>query len=63
METLVTIKIKEETRKLLRQIAAETGEQMIEVVQRVLASELKKVRNEAKKEREVPEMRIEQHNQ
>jgi hypothetical protein len=40
-----TIKVLEETRRLLRLIAAHTGEQMYQVLQRLCASEWERVRS------------------
>jgi hypothetical protein len=45
----VTIKVLEETRTLLRLIAAQSGEQMVQVVQRLCKSEWDRIRNGADK--------------
>jgi hypothetical protein len=49
-ESLTTIKVRVDTRKLLRQIAAETGETIIDVVHRLARVELAKIRGEASPE-------------
>lgn len=49
MPDYVTIKLYAETRRLLRLIAAQSGEQMVQVMQRLCAAEWERVR--AKEER------------
>lgn len=44
----VTIKVLYETRRLLRLIAAMTGEQLIEVVNRLATEELKRLESQSK---------------
>lgn len=44
----VTIKVLEETRRLLRLIAAQTGEQMVQVLQRLCVAEWEQIRNSQK---------------
>lgn len=40
----VTIKVLEETRRLVRLIAAQTGEQMVQVLQRLCQAEWERIR-------------------
>lgn len=42
-ETILTIKVRESTRQQLRQIHAETGESIIEIVERLATGELEKL--------------------
>lgn len=42
----VTVKLYEETRRLLRLIAAENGEQMVQVMQRLCESEWRRIQQE-----------------
>lgn len=44
----VTVKLYEDTRRLLRLIAAQTGEQMVQVMQRLCREEWERIQREQK---------------